>query len=51
MRDIVSIGVERVGDLADSSGADLLRLENLDVDLPPCEAAMERTRSAATHQA
>lgn len=51
MRDIVSIGVERVGDLADSSSADLLRLENLDVDLPPCEAAIERTRRAAIHDA
>ena len=51
MHDIVSIGVERVGDLADSSSADLLRLENLDVDLPPCEAAIERTCRATTHDA
>jgi N-succinyldiaminopimelate aminotransferase len=51
MRDIVSIGVERIGDVADSSRADLLRLENLDVDLPPCEAAMERTRAAAGRDA
>jgi N-succinyldiaminopimelate aminotransferase len=48
MRDIASIGVERVGDLADSLRQDLLRLENLDVNLPPCEAAIERTRSAVT---
>lgn len=51
MHDIVSIGVERVGDLADRSSADLLRLENLDVDLPPCEAAIERTCRATTHDA
>ena len=51
MHDIVSIGVERVGDLADRSSADLLRLENLDVDLPPCVAAIERTCRATTHDA
>ena len=48
MRDIVSIGVERMGDLADSSREGLLRLENLDVDIAPCAAAVERTRAAAT---
>lgn len=48
MRDIVSIGVERMGDLADGSRSGLLRLENLDVDIAPCAAAIERTRAAAS---
>lgn len=51
LRDIVSIGVERMGDIADHAAGDLLRLENLDVDLPPCPAAIERTRSAASNDA
>ena len=49
LRDIVSIGVERMGDIADHAATDLLRLENLDVDLPPCPAAIERTRAAASN--
>lgn len=48
LRDIVSIGVERMGDLADSARDGLLRLENLDVDIEPCAAALERTRAAAS---
>jgi len=47
LRDIASIGVERMGDLADGAQAALLRLENLDVDIPPCQAAIERTQAAA----
>ncbi|MEQ8652536.1 MAG: pyridoxal phosphate-dependent aminotransferase [Kiloniellales bacterium] len=45
---IAGIGVDRLGNLADSAGDDLLRLENLDVDLPPHPAALARTREAAT---
>lgn len=48
MRNIVSIGVERMGELADHARADLLRLENLDVDIPPCPAAVQRTCAAAS---
>lgn len=51
LRNIVSIGVERMGDIADHAAADLLRLENLDVDLPPCAAALERTRAAVSNDA
>jgi aspartate/methionine/tyrosine aminotransferase len=46
--DIAGIGVDRMGALADAAGADLLRLENLDVDIPPDPAALARTREAAT---
>jgi N-succinyldiaminopimelate aminotransferase len=36
-----------VGDLADAAGgADVLRLENLDTDVPPHSAALEATRRA-----
>jgi len=51
MRDIVSIGVERMGDRADSARSGLLRLENLDVDIVPCAAAVERTKAAASNDA
>ncbi len=44
---IAGIGVDRLGALADAAGSDLLRLENLDVDLPPHPAALARTREAA----
>ena len=40
------IGVDRLGDLADASGRDLLRLENLDTDIPPWPRAVEITRAA-----
>ena len=46
------IGVDRMGDLADASNradagnAGLLRLENLDTDVPPHPAAIEATRLA-----
>lgn len=47
MRHIAGIGVDRMGSLADDAGRDLLRLENLDVDIPPDAAAIARTREAA----
>lgn len=40
------IGVDRLGDLADASNGDLLRLENLDTDIPPWPRAVEITRAA-----
>lgn len=48
---IAGIGVDRMGAIADAAGRDLLRLENLDVDLPPDPAAVERTRRAAAEDA
>jgi N-succinyldiaminopimelate aminotransferase len=47
LKDIAGIGVDRMGSIADASGRDFLRLENLDVDIPPDPAAIERTRAAA----
>lgn len=46
---IAGIGVDRMGAIADISGKDFLRLENLDVDIPPDPEAVERTRKAAAH--
>lgn len=46
LRDIAGIGVDRMGAIADA-GQDFLRLENLDVDIPPLPAAIERTRTDA----
>jgi aspartate/methionine/tyrosine aminotransferase len=43
---IAGIGVDRMGSIADACG-DFLRLENLDIDIPPDAAAIERTRAAA----
>jgi N-succinyldiaminopimelate aminotransferase len=43
---IAGIGVDRMGSIADASGQDFLRLENLDTDIPPDAAAVERTRQA-----
>lgn len=48
MRHIAGIGVDRMGALADASGKDFLRLENLDVDIPPDPEAIARTREAAS---
>src|ERR1700716_706116 len=45
---IAGIGVDRMGSIADASGGDFLRLENLDVDIPPDPEAVERTRQAAS---
>lgn len=44
---IAGIGVDRMGSIADASGKDFLRLENLDVDIPPDPEAVARTREAA----
>jgi len=45
---IAGIGVDRMGSLADARPElDFLRLENLDVDIPPDPAAVARTRLAA----
>ncbi len=44
---IAGIGVDRMGSLADGSARDFLRLENLDVDIPPDPEAIARTRAAA----
>ncbi len=51
LKHIAGIGVDRMGSLADASGRDLLRLENLDVDIPPDPEAVARTRQAASHDA
>jgi N-succinyldiaminopimelate aminotransferase len=40
------IGVDRMGAIGDSSSRDLLRLENLDTDIPPDAEAIARTREA-----
>jgi len=51
LMDIAGIGVDRMGSIADASGRDFLRLENLDVDIPPDADAIERTRTAAAEDA
>jgi N-succinyldiaminopimelate aminotransferase len=44
---ITKIGVEQMGDLADSlKDPDVLRLENLDTDLRPPQSALESTKRA-----
>ncbi len=49
---ITGINVDRMGAIADAApGRDFLRLENLDVDLPPDPEAVERTRRAASEDA
>jgi len=48
---IAGIGVDRMGSLADRSGGDWLRLENLDTDIPPCAEALACTREAAGRDA
>jgi N-succinyldiaminopimelate aminotransferase len=45
---IAGIGVDRMGSIADASGTDFLRLENLDVDIPPDAEAIRRTERAAS---
>ncbi len=48
LQNITKIGVEQMGDLADSlDDPDVLRLENLDTDIPPPADAVEFTRRAA----
>lgn len=52
VRDIPGIGVDQVGDAADRvADPDMLRLENLDTDLRPMPAALERTRQAVLEDA
>jgi aspartate/methionine/tyrosine aminotransferase len=49
---MTGIGVDRMGELADAAGGnDLLRLENLDTDVPPHPAALEATRQAIVDEA
>jgi len=48
LKHIAGIGVDQMGSIADASGADFLRLENLDVDIPPDEDAVLRTQRAAS---
>jgi N-succinyldiaminopimelate aminotransferase len=44
---IAQIGVEHMGDLADSrNDPDVLRLENLDTDLRPPQSALDYTKRA-----
>ena len=44
---MAGIGVDRMGDRADATkGKDFLRLENLDTDIPPLEAAIAASRAA-----
>ena len=45
---IAGIGVDRMGALADANRHGFLRLENLDVDIPPVPESIERTRQAAS---
>ncbi|MEZ5669286.1 MAG: pyridoxal phosphate-dependent aminotransferase [Alphaproteobacteria bacterium] len=47
LQHIAGIGVDRLGALADAAGHDMLRLENLDTDVPPDPEAVARTRAAA----
>ncbi len=47
VRDLIGIGVDTVGNLADlDAGEDVLRLENLDTDLKPADVALQQTREA-----
>ncbi len=46
LRHLEGIGVDRMGALADASSGEFLRLENLDVDIPPDAEVVERTRAA-----
>ncbi len=52
LKDIPGIGVDRMGDLADAAAdPELLRLENLDTDIRPPEAALAVTRRAVDDDA
>ncbi|SLN38853.1 pyridoxal phosphate-dependent aminotransferase [Oceanibacterium hippocampi] len=49
LAEIPGIGVDRMGNAADALGsAEMLRLENLDTDIPPPAEAVEATRAAIT---
>jgi N-succinyldiaminopimelate aminotransferase len=47
LQHIAGIGVDRMGSIAEVRGTDFLRLENLDVDIPPDGDAVLRTQRAA----
>jgi N-succinyldiaminopimelate aminotransferase len=47
LKHVAGIGVDRMGSIADASGRDFLRLENLDTDIPPDPEAVHRTCLAA----
>ncbi|MBS0517735.1 MAG: pyridoxal phosphate-dependent aminotransferase [Proteobacteria bacterium] len=51
LKHVAGIGVDRMGSIADASGRDFLRLENLDTDIPPDPEAVQRTRQAAAEDA
>jgi aspartate/methionine/tyrosine aminotransferase len=51
LQHVAGIGVDRMGSIADASGRDFLRLENLDTDIPPDAEAIARTRAAAEEDA
>jgi aspartate/methionine/tyrosine aminotransferase len=51
LQHIAGIGVDRMGSRADAFRQDYLRLENLDIDIPPDPEAIERTKQAATRDA
>jgi len=47
LANITGIGVDRIGNAADAIGsASMLRLENLDTDIPPPKEAIEATKAA-----
>lgn len=46
LQNIMPIGVDRMAAIADRTGADILRLENLDVDIPPDPDAILSTQQA-----
>jgi aspartate/methionine/tyrosine aminotransferase len=46
VKHLAGIGVDAMASVADALGADCLRLENLDVDIPPDAAAIRRTQRA-----
>ena len=51
VKQLGGIGVDRMGSIADASATDFLRLENLDVDIPPDADAVLRTQRAAVTDA
>src|SRR5215467_12109738 len=47
LQNVPSIGVDRMGDAADAAAdPQILRLENMDTDIPPPPHAVEATRAA-----
>jgi N-succinyldiaminopimelate aminotransferase len=45
LKHIASIGVDKMGSIADASENDMLRLENLDTDILPDKAVIDRTKT------